>query len=191
MIVVEGPDGAGKTTLCEHLCRQFNLEMGERATQDRNEIWRTTRADSYKALYDECMAIEPPRVWDRLGPWSDPIYSVQGIPHKREPVFTAVECRMFQAFVANPQFGILVLCLPDLGTVLDNIRRTEHRQLKGVHEKTRAIYNSYHNLIHDGVRYNYRQKSGITNLTAVCQAVSVHLRHRQKREQLARDFRSV
>jgi hypothetical protein len=184
MIVVEGPDGAGKTTLVEYLCRSFNLKQGERQTQNRDDIYKTTREDSWKALHEECMATQPPLVWDRLGPWSDPIYSVHGIPNERECAFTTHEVQFYHAMVRDPQFGTLIVCLPDLNTVLNNVEDTH--QLPGVVGRTKAIYNSYRVLFsQDAVRYDYKKKGDIY---AVSQAVSVHLRHRHKREKLARDL---
>jgi hypothetical protein len=180
MIVVEGPDGSGKTTLCEYICKQFNLQMGERATKDRDKIYATAREDSWKALRDEFMATEPPRVWDRIGPYSDPIYSWFNIPNERECAFTAAECNLFQSIVGNPQFGVVILCLPELSRVKANLEG-EH-QLEGVSEHIDGIYTAYKNLVQEAVKYDYQRKG---HLSGIGHAISFHLRHRQKREQLA------
>lgn len=62
MIVVEGPDGAGKSTMCWRLCEAFNLPLHERASHGRAGPvdnlfdWAyadvTTMADQPIAVYD-------------------------------------------------------------------------------------------------------------------------------------------
>lgn len=184
MIVVEGPDGAGKTTLCEYICRQFNLEMGERATANRDEIYKTTRQDTWKAVYEEYMATSSPRVWDRIGPYSDPIYSLRGIPTPRNPAFTAGEVKQFHRWLLDPHFGCLILCLPPLETLLKNVRGSH--QLEGVTEQTRRIRWDYKKMhaSGDGLVYDYTNTRG-TGTTQVAMLVSQHLRLRKGREQLA------
>src|SRR5271166_6337392 len=75
MILVEGPDGAGKTTLVDQLCEDLGLSVGPRGTPNRDELYKVTREDAYKALAHAVEGYHRPYIWDRLGPISDPIYS--------------------------------------------------------------------------------------------------------------------
>src|SRR4030088_1057900 len=75
MIVVEGCDGTGKTTLVNRLSDELGLRIGMRGTSNRDELYKVTREDTYKALAHAVEGYHPPFIWDRLGPVSDPIYS--------------------------------------------------------------------------------------------------------------------
>lgn len=199
MIIVEGPDGAGKTTLCERICREFNLKMGERSEKDRDKIYQTTRHDSWRALHEELVCAEPPRVWDRIGPYSDPIYSslgiplTDGVPTPRECAFTKKEIHVFRDAVRS--LGLVILCLPPLETVLENVQR--EYQLPGVPQLTKHVYTGYRitmgrNPIY--LKYDYTQSTGDTNnpktargvtWTSLAMAISFHLSQRKERECLS------
>lgn len=178
MIVVEGPDGSGKSTLVKWICKQFNLKEGQRSEKDRDKIYLTTRADTWRALHDECLATAPPRVWDRMGPYSDPIYSLRGIPSVRPCAFTPSEVKMFHNFMTNTHFGLLILCLPPLQVVQANAAK-EH-QLEGVVDRTADIWHDY-KLMHRGgtLVYDYTRRG---HQTGVALAISTHLKHRKARE---------
>lgn len=50
MVIVEGCDGTGKTTLVEALSVDLGLRVGQRATRNRDELYKVTRQDTYTAL---------------------------------------------------------------------------------------------------------------------------------------------
>lgn len=142
MIVVEGPDGAGKTTLCRKLCQDFDLAMGERGLKNRDLLYKVTRPDTWRAVHDELRADRPPYVWDRLGPFSDPIYAKYAIP-PRQCAFALSEIAMFKQFIRTFQIPVII-CLPDKATVLDNA--VSSHQMGGVHTNIERIYEEYSHL---------------------------------------------
>ncbi|HEY4388471.1 MAG TPA: hypothetical protein VGN34_28810, partial [Ktedonobacteraceae bacterium] len=147
-------DGAGKSFLCKQICEKFNLPMGDRAEKDRDKIYQTTRRDTANAFHAEMLCTGPSQVWDRLGPWSDPIYSRYAIPH-RDCAFTMAEINSYY-YIAR-RLGFVILCLPPLHVVRDNIEDTH--QLKGVHENIDAIYGEYQLL--RGLRYDYTREDAL------------------------------
>lgn len=88
MIVVEGPDGAGKTTLVNELCREFGLQrVGPRLDEYRDKnLPKKPRERVYKAL-SWAVEGETLRVHDRLF-WSECIY---GPILRGESKFTLLE----------------------------------------------------------------------------------------------------
>ena len=177
MIVVEGPDGAGKSTLVRHICKKFHLKEGTRLTANRDEIWKTTRLDTFGAINDEFLGESRPRVWDRLGVWSDPIYSKFSIP-ERKCAFT-----MHEVATVNEMFRmmewLLIFCLPPKLDVINNVAETH--QMKGVSEHIDGIYEAYANLqvmSQYAVLYNYRFEGA---LAIIDDEVARYLDRRQER----------
>lgn len=139
MIVVEGPDGSGKTTLCKQICERYGLEMGMRGTSNRDEIYKTTRQDTWFAMWQE-LEMSDNLVWDRIGPISDPIYSAVGILNNRFCAFTPGEIKVFQQFVDH--LALVIVCLPPFEVVQANVE-TSH-QLPRVKEQTGWIWQQYY-----------------------------------------------
>lgn len=156
MIVVEGPDGGGKSTLCQWLCDRFGLKMGERGVKDRDQIWRTTRQDTWNAMMAELKCDAPPLVWDRLGPISDPIYSQRGIPENRPCAFHFNELRVFHSFIR--EVGLLILCLPPKHVVMANVENSH--QLPNVARQSDSIYRAYMHDVAPHITYDYTRDHG-------------------------------
>jgi hypothetical protein len=175
MIVVEGCDGAGKSTLVRWICNEFGLEEGHRRTSNRDEIYRTTRIDTYAAIYNELMCDFPARVWDRLGAWSDPIYApLMG----RECAFSHRELNaisMMMSALACP----LIVCLPKFAAVEDNVRRTH--QIKAASEHIDKIYSAYSDLRGVTLFFNYERD----DFQSVKHTISKYLQRRKEREDIA------
>lgn len=136
MIIVEGPDGAGKSTLVHELQELFpGLLLGERGVADRDNLWKVTRQDTYRAI---CKALTDsnPRIWDRLF-WSEFAYWQ----------ITSRDCQFdSKDEVAIPQIiaaigAPVIWCLPPLDIVQANV--TEAKQMSGVAENIQTIYNKY------------------------------------------------
>jgi hypothetical protein len=66
VIIVEGPDGAGKSTLVDQICKRFDLVRGQRGTSDRSLLYTVTVPDAMNALGRAAAGIGEPPVWDRL-----------------------------------------------------------------------------------------------------------------------------
>lgn len=137
MILVEGPDGAGKSTLCDEICKKFDLDLGERGTKNRDKLYEVTRMDTRRAMGACVLAYTPPRVWDRLGPISDPIYAPLG---DRKPAFSDDYIRRFYRFLDLFRVPVFI-CLPPLETVRENV--VKGHQMDGVTQNINQIFNSY------------------------------------------------
>lgn len=136
IIVIEGPDGAGKTTLAASLCLEFGLKMGERGVADRSRLYEVTVPDTFRALGEAVDGREVPKVWDRLF-YSEFIYApVVG----REPEFKPQQAIHIEQLIEVMGCPI-VLCLPPIEVVKENI--TQADQMKGVHENIDTIYQGY------------------------------------------------
>jgi hypothetical protein len=147
LIIIEGPDGAGKTTLVQKLLDEFptGLVLGERGTTDRSKLYEVTVPDTFRALTYAVNGDKPARLWDRLF-YSEFVYAPLGMP-PREPMFNESQrvhiTKMIQAIGAP-----FVLCMPPLQTVLDNMAE-EREQMAGVREHIESIYSSYSTLYDD------------------------------------------
>lgn len=136
MIVVEGPDGSGKTTLVQHLSTVLRLPVAPRAVSKETEamtdlkVWteQNVRAGFQHTIFDRHRLI------------SEFIYG----PLKRtrqEPGFNDLEWvqeMMFRFYAANP---IIIYCLPDLVTIKTNLLGDEDNL--AVNELTDQLYTLY------------------------------------------------
>lgn len=158
MIIIEGPDGAGKTTLARQLGEEFpQLAEGTRGTKDRDELWKVTREDTYKALRHALTPGVTPLVWDRLF-WSEFVYhSVMGRPCQ----FSGLDKSVILGVIAELHAPV-IMCLPPEDVARKNIN--ESKQMGGVKEDFEFIYESYESMVHEGqyflpginlLRYDY------------------------------------
>jgi len=136
VILVEGPDGAGKTTLVRDLQHQYGFVEGERGTTDRKLLYTVTRQDTYTALAEAVRGDAPAKIWDRLF-FSEQVYApIVG----RDCEFNDYESHYVRAVMAALGCPVIV-CLPPLATVQANIAKAD--QMRGVNENIADIYNRY------------------------------------------------
>lgn len=184
MIIVEGPDGAGKSTLVEQLVDDFGFVVGERATTDRDKLYEVTRQDTYCALGLEVEgnADTTPRIWDRLF-FSEMIYSpVMG----RKCQFSSEE-QTFIKRVINAIACPVIMCYPTWEVVKENAE-AEH-QMEGVNENLRAIYEAYRTVCQGMswvIWYDYTGKTkhgvgGYKDYEYLKEDIHHYLEHRYKR----------
>lgn len=141
MILVEGCDGTGKTTLVNQLVTDLGLSVGQRGTANRDELYKVTREDTYRALAHAIEGKRPPYIWDRLGPISDPIYSrVMG----RDCAFKRTEIEFFKHLAEAVKFPIIICHVP-LFVAEENQLRSH--QMDGVDENYPFLHGLY-----EGVR---------------------------------------
>lgn len=149
VIILEGPDGAGKTTLKESLQTRYGFDEGVRGTADRSKLYTVTVQDTFYAL--RCaLGNLPPVIWDRLY-FSELVYAkIVGRPVE----FTALQQRIIQGILQVMDVPI-IYCRPPLSTVKRNAQRNE--QMDGVLENLEHIYIDYDNvMLHThAVHYDY------------------------------------
>ena len=139
MIIVEGPDGAGKSTLVKKLCKELGLKVGERGVGDRDLLYKSTRQDTYTALSEAVGSHEPVKVWDRLF-FSEFVYcQVVG----RECEFARPE-EEFIRRVLDALECPMIFCMPPFDVVEANVHK--EKQMKGVRKGIEETYQKYENI---------------------------------------------
>lgn len=139
MIIVEGPDGAGKSTLIERLgmgMAEYGLHLGIHAgTPNRDRMWETTVARTYDAIARDLNPDNPPLMWDRLF-YSELVYApIMGRPNAFGSRTNYVH-RLI-AYTGSP----VIFCMPPLETVVANVATTKQHEWVAGNEE--AIYNRY------------------------------------------------
>lgn len=166
MIIVEGCDGTGKTTLVQSLSADLNLLIGKRLTVKRDEIYKTTKGDTYRALAAAVEGLGKPLIWDRIGTFSDPIY---GRVLERESAFTTREAQL-QIDIIKALGCPIIICTVPFEIAQENMERSE--QLEGVDVNFEPIYEQYE-IMKDYLRilmpshtfeYDYREEGAYNHI---------------------------
>jgi len=144
VIIVEGPDGAGKTTLIRELMEEFpELQLGERGTANRDFLWKVTVSDTMTALSKYALSWGPVTVWDRLF-YSELVYAPLGMP-PRNVEFNPSQQGHIHRLINGGDFPV-ILCMPPKEVVLENIADESRHEMPGVKAKAEAIYDEYRRL---------------------------------------------
>lgn len=157
MIILEGPDGSGKTTLAHELCSEFNLEYmryeGLSSTQGPDgpaiiEWWDEQMAqDRSDAVYDRCYYI------------SEPIYQLA--TPSRELI--AAPQQMVHGITRLVNFSpLIIFCLPPWEVTIANVGQRERlegvddRALQKIHWAYWSAYAQWGEMLFHSVTYwNY------------------------------------
>lgn len=161
MIIVEGCDGTGKTTLVNQLAEDLRLNVGQRATRNRDELYKVTRQDTYTALSLAVESRHRPQIWDRLGPISDPIYARV---MDRNPAFHSTELQ-FALGIFKVLKCPIIFCIVPLKTIQENIAGTH--QIDGVEDNVPYIAGAYESVaqsIESAHTYDYRVEGAYERL---------------------------
>lgn len=142
MIVVEGPDGAGKTTLIRRLLEDMDLHTTSRAcTSEGGPV------DNLGHWVNKKFESNVPRgaIIDRHPLISEPIYGPLIRGGYPDNYFEKPQW-MTESMEKLYEGNLIIYCLPPLKIVLDNIEKshegtTDH--LKGVTSSARAIWSQY------------------------------------------------
>lgn len=175
MIVVEGPDGSGKSTLVKAICERFDLHEGTRGTLNRDLLWTVTKSDTMRALAGMVQGSHEPRVWDRLY-YSDFVYAPLSVT-PRDCAFPPSVENHVEAVLASVQPPI-ILCLPPWSVVKANIESDRH-QMDGVVERAFDIYAAYDNLEFPGWTFRYDYTTD--KVASVFHHIDSYLQHRSDR----------
>lgn len=139
-IIVEGPDGAGKTTLIEELQKTYGLQREPRAASSTQGP--ITDLVQYTDTADHTIGLgKRTTLWDRHPLISEPIYSfVSG----RTNQFQSQSYEWMQdRYGTLIDHALLVWCLPPLENVLANVLNPDVPQMEGVTDRITHIYNLY------------------------------------------------
>jgi deoxyadenosine/deoxycytidine kinase len=178
-IIVEGPDGAGKTTLAKRVAEHYQLEYRRPPDSvlssssgplsgELVEWWESQLARAPDELattvYDRCFYI------------SDPIYQ-QAVPDRDLMIHPhSLALGIMRLWNTEPY---LIFCLPEFATILTNVRVAGRDHLDITAEALSKIWNQYHayhamwsqSLYENVIKYNYEEEDAwdrlIDHLAAV------------------------
>lgn len=181
MIICEGPDGAGKSTLVAHLADKFGLEVGKRGVANRDELYKVTRQDTYTHLAHAVSGQDPVKILDRLF-YSEFVYApVVGRPCEFNAFEAAYVKRVLDA-VGCP----VIVCLPPYATVARNA--DQGHQMAGVKEGLKYIYRHYADSARlpwpdNTIWYDYTMDTfDFASLAEVEEEIDGYLKRRKDRE---------
>ena len=141
MLIIEGPDGAGKTTLAKKLSEDLGIDLSKYSRLTQEERNKLSRAGSvkprvYGALGVAVAGRKDPVIHDRMF-FSELVY---GQVLRGSSVFSFQEERMVLDILHA--MGVpVIFCLPPVRDVYDNLGANE--QMEGVRENIDKIYKGY------------------------------------------------
>lgn len=144
MIILEGPDGAGKTQLAQRMSHELGIPLAPKFVKSDGEGSGTN--DLFGEAYRDVVTMpdKAPMIYDRHPLISEYVYGpiVRGVlpPDFVTPTAHAT-LRLFAEQVH------VIWCLPSLQTVYDNVADIDSaEQMEGVHKNIDAIYSMYHTM---------------------------------------------
>lgn len=139
MIIVEGPDGSGKTTLIKELERGLRLRVQPRVVKEDTTTDIDLREWVEQDLFLNATDVRP-RLYDRHRLISETIYGpiFRNLP---EPGFSELQWMSEQLFRFYALKPTVIYCIPPMQTVIDNLK--DDPKNVAVVDKTAAIYSSY------------------------------------------------
>jgi hypothetical protein len=133
MIIVEGPDGGGKSTLVQKLAEDLGLPVSERIVSKDAEMM----GDLEQWVNENLNAGMQAMIFDRHRLISEPIYGPV-LREKPQPGFDDwywVKESLRRFYLMDP---FLIYCIPPFKTVLDNLQYDENNEV--VQNNIRTIY---------------------------------------------------
>lgn len=165
LLIVEGPDHAGKSTLVQRILDVFpEVKLGVRGTDNRDDLWKVTVSDTHTAMAEAVLGANPPMIWDRLY-YSELVYAPA--VGDREPMFNVSQQAHCQRTIDALHCPV-VLCLPPREVVVNGVLHGGH-QMPGVVHHIGEIYDRYVDLMVSDVFpahthvYDYTQTDPETN----------------------------
>jgi hypothetical protein len=139
-VIVEGPDGAGKSTLVSHLVKTLGFTLHEKASRSiEGPMPELARWIDESLMYDR--QADEWFVHDRHPIISEPIYG---------PIVRGITQRPFQngQYLMNVRDilqldSVVVWCLPDLGAVSRNVAANARDQMPGVLNNIGKVHQAY------------------------------------------------
>lgn len=163
MIIVEGPDGGGKTTLVRELSREFGLKIhpkGERVEGPDGPPKQDERERVWEAVGQMVTGNRPVEIYDRLF-YSELVY---GPIWRGKIELTEDEIRMVQQTLRVFKVPV-IFCLPPLGQCIDNARDSTHPKVIPTLEQ---VYEEYSYCATGmGIQYDYTREPFTKLRTAI------------------------
>lgn len=143
MFIVEGPDGAGKTTLIQRLQKELKFDVMPRPCTSDQGVDPSSLANWVNE--DLSRPVHSGGFYDRYPLISEPIYGplIRGQVATR---FDDVKWFMDRLTMLQARNPVIVYCLPPRAEVLKNVDAThtlETDHLQGVNRMIGAIYDQY------------------------------------------------
>jgi len=139
-VIVEGPDGAGKSTLVSYLSQALDLKVHTRASSSKDgpvEDLAEWVTEQFRWHEDTGMAT----IYDRHPIISEPIYG-PAIRNKTRPKFDdEAWIRLVKAELYKT--SVVVWCRPPIEVVSANVTDSMHEQMHGVLANIGRVYTEY------------------------------------------------
>ena len=172
-VIVEGPDGAGKTTLIGKLMADWPpMKLADRPVKSDGS--RIPKLDQWVIESANSAVARPKSIHDRHAIISEPIYGtvVRGnLPGMfAQPWWVNV---MMQRMAMH---ALLILCLPPISVVRENVKANESDQMSGVVGNIDPIWHAYNMLPWPGVmmRYDYTIMNPLTTAHIARKVIDGH-----------------
>lgn len=139
MIIVEGPDGSGKSTLVSILAQKLRLPVANKVVDSQTNAM----VDLVKWTEDNVARGFQPTIFDRHRLISEPIYGPI-LKERQDPKFYDMGWLSQQLWLFYGCKPIIIYCLPDIREVRANVARedTDNSVVAG---RIAAIYAAYVN----------------------------------------------
>lgn len=167
MIVVEGMDGTGKTSLADKLCERLNVPKHKKFASSLGG----PPPDLMNLLYADVVSMDeqPFSVYDRHGLISEFVYGpiVRGtLPLGFDSTTTHRLIRMLAKRV------LVVWCRPPFNVAHDNLKCAPNRDMPGVFNNAAALYHSYEGFRQywpgDSISYDYTKPDSLGTVFNTC-----------------------
>jgi deoxyadenosine/deoxycytidine kinase len=178
-IIIEGPDGAGKTTLATRVAEHYGLEY----RRPPEELLSSSAGPGHGLVewWDDQLAQAPSDlarlVYDRCFYISDPIYQQSQPERDLLTSPTSIAHGIMRLWNAEPY---LIFCLTDFGQILSNVRMAGRQHLDITAEVLSKVWNQYHAyyamwqmaLYDNVVKYDYQEEDAWSRLVDQLEAVA-------------------
>lgn len=159
-IIVEGPDGSGKTTLIDKLSSALRMPLHKRASDSIKgpelstlDVWVNTDVN--------LMHRAAPSIYDRHPLVSEPIYGP--VCRGKVPGMFNQDWWVKTMTTRTAHYALLVMCLPPLDVCQEGM--SSGPQMAGVEANYVNLYHSYQRAVWPGVQVRYdRTRSDIMSI---------------------------
>lgn len=173
VLIVEGPDGSGKTTLVHKLIQEFDISQAPRASDSvEGPVKNLTKWVDDDLLH---WGFSPIRIYDRYPLISEPIYGplIRGsVPDRFTDKWMRSRMNSFRSM------SLVIWCIPPFKVVDKNVSESDN-QMRGVQEDIDAIWHMYavqaHTWSGNGVIYDYTQENTRPRDTHLVNLIRRHL----------------